>query len=141
MTNEPSNDVGPPNPFHEDLFGETESIDITGSHKAEANHLTLSPQDVIDLQEGDATPELFITGGKNDSVALIDPDGAGSGTDWGRRHFGRRLHRLQLRISRGADRRRHRGRRGTSRSDKRQTTRSRAADEFDGESGPGPPTA
>jgi hypothetical protein len=82
LSNEPSNDVGPPNPFEEDLFGETESIDITGSHKAEANLLSLSPQDVMDLQEADPTPELFITGGKNDSVELIDPDGVGTGTDW-----------------------------------------------------------
>ncbi|MGI9413440.1 MAG: hypothetical protein ACR2PM_07220 [Hyphomicrobiales bacterium] len=68
--------------FDEDLFGDTDSIDISGSQGSEANNLTLSAQDVMDLQEPDLTPEVFIIGDSNDSVELFDSDGIGNGTDW-----------------------------------------------------------
>ena len=65
--------------FDEDLFGETEAIDISGGN-AEANSLTLAAQDVIDLTEGFADT-VTITGDTNDTVSLVDQDGAG-GDSW-----------------------------------------------------------
>jgi hypothetical protein len=69
---------GVTNFFDEDLFGETESIDISGSN-AEDNSLTLAAQDVLDMTEGFADT-VTITGDSGDTVNLVDQDGAGGET-------------------------------------------------------------
>jgi hypothetical protein len=65
--------------FDEDLFGETESIDISGGAN-EDNSLTLAAQDVLDLTDGSADT-VTITGNSGDTVNLVDQDGVG-GDSW-----------------------------------------------------------
>ncbi|HSG92779.1 MAG TPA: hypothetical protein VK999_03635, partial [Methylotenera sp.] len=64
----------------EDLFGNVESIDITGKNSSENNTIYLSAQDILDLDSDGDDSIMQITGNSGDSVNLVDVDGAGLGT-------------------------------------------------------------
>jgi VCBS repeat-containing protein len=59
------------------LFGDIETLDFSGGSQ-EANTLTLDADAVIDVT--DANDTLTILGGANDTLKLVDQDGANAGT-------------------------------------------------------------
>jgi len=63
----------------QDLFGDVETIDISGKGTQEDNTIYISAQDVLDLgTSGDST--ITITGDAGDAVNLVDLDNGGAGT-------------------------------------------------------------
>jgi len=65
----------------QDLFGDVQTIDISGKGTGEDNTIYISAQDVLDLGDGIDTT-MTITGDAGDEVNLVDLDGDGTGGTW-----------------------------------------------------------